>query len=542
MKKIYTIIISVLFFFSNAYSQSWSWLSSTGNTGNDLVKNISFDSSGNSYVTGIFKQTMFAGPNQISSFGGDDFFIASYDEQGSLRWARSGGGTADDGFTIISATDPFGNTTVALGGSGSVHFGAFHLTNILNDITLLRYDSSGNIIFATSYGSISNDVPMGLASDTLGNFYVTGFFNNNAQFGTTTLSSYGLTDFFLAKFDDTGNPLWAKRGGGSSYDAGTGVAIDRYNHVCVTGYFNDLANFDGQFVTSEGGDDILIASYDPDGNLNWINTGKGSGTYDIGNKIDVDRYGNIYVAGQFEDTITFGSFTKSSIGSIDAFIAACDSAGNFKWVSSYGGGGEDVAFEIDVLENGNMFFSGYFSQTASFGTNTLISNGAKDMFTACNLSSGLLYWVKQNGGTGDDIARSIRARSESECFVGGSYSDYVSFDNFNFNSLGGLDFFAGKMSTPVSGVPLISEQATFSVFPNPVMTGDLVTIDVSAIAKGEFSICIFDNSGSLVIDNTIRSNHATHTFMFPSVNAGLYHIRLIDSNGKMSVARIIIQN
>ncbi|MFZ7145214.1 MAG: hypothetical protein ACO1G6_07715 [Bacteroidota bacterium] len=169
-----------------------------------------------------------------------------------------------------------------MGGSGSLHFGAFHLTNILNDITLLRYDSSGNIIFATSYGSISNDVPMGLASDTLGSFYVTGFFNNNAQFGTTTLSSYGLTDFFLAKFDDTGNPLWAKRGGGSSYDAETGVAIDRYNHVCVTGYFNDLANFDGQFVTSEGGDDILIASYDPDGNLNWINTGKGSGTYDIG--------------------------------------------------------------------------------------------------------------------------------------------------------------------------------------------------------------------------------------------------------------------
>lgn len=211
-------------------------------------------------------------------------------------------------------------------------------------------------------------------------------------------------------------------------------------------------------------------------------------------------------------------------------------------MSSYGGGGEDVAFDIDVLENGNMFFFGYFSQTASFGTNTLISNGAKDMFTACNLSSGLLYWVKQNGGTGDDIARSIRARSESECFVGGSYSDYVSFDNFNFNSLGGLDFFAGKMSTPVSGVPLISEQTTFSVFPNPVMTGDLVTIDVSAIAKGEFSICIFDNSGSLVIDNTIRSNHATHTFIFPSVNAGLYHMRLIDSNGKMSVARIIIQN
>ena len=71
------------------------------------------------------------------------------------------------------------------------------------------------------------------------NAYATGFFQgSSADFGNTTLSSSGSTDVFVAKLDSSGNWLWAKRAGGSTYDdSGYGIAVDSSGNAYVTGHF-----------------------------------------------------------------------------------------------------------------------------------------------------------------------------------------------------------------------------------------------------------------------------------------------------------------
>ena len=243
MKNLILLILINFIISDQCYSQNWSWIGTDGHSDNESVKYVSVDSSGNSYIIGVFSQPMFYPPNRITSRGGDDFFIASYDPNGNLKWAKSGGGVADDGWSMYSITDSLGNTTVALSSIGQVQYDSVTLYNQQYDINLLKYDSTGNLLFAKSYGGASTDIASGGALDSLGNFYLTGFYMNTIVFGSTILVSNGQTDFYLAKFDNTGNVIWAKNGGGISYDGGTGIAIDKYNHVYVTGYFSDVADF-----------------------------------------------------------------------------------------------------------------------------------------------------------------------------------------------------------------------------------------------------------------------------------------------------------
>jgi len=541
MKKFILTLSTVFGFIQFCSSQSWSWVNSGGNSDLDAVKNVSIDSSGNSYIIGVFSQTIFAGANQLTSFGSDDFFIAKYNSLGVLEWARSGGGSSADGYSMSSATDSVGNTIVALAAIGNVQFGTYNLTNTLNDITLLKYDATGNLIFARSYGSNSNDVPIGVALDQQGNIFVAGFFANTISFGSISLNSFGLTDSYLAKFDSDGLPIWAKQAGGTSYDAGAGIAIDKYNHVYFTGYFNSNANFDGQSLSSSGGDDIFIASYDSNGNVRWAKSGDGSGAYDIGNKLSCDINGNVYTIGQFEDTIAFGGLTSVSNGMLDVFIVKADSSGTFKWLNTYGGPADDVGYDIDVLENGTMYYSGLFNDACAFGSTTLTSIGGMDMFIASNFSDGSMFWVKQEGGPGDDIARSIEVKNETECYVAGSFSDLVPFNNFNLQSNGLADFFVGKMAAPLSSVFEIGLNESIAIFPNPAASGQQIYFEFKNEQGKQFRLELIDRLGSVIAKADYFGIDVLANFTLPNVSNGIYFVRIIQSDGKIFSSKISIQ-
>ena len=67
-----------------------------------------------------------------------------------------------------------------------------------------------------------------------------------AMFGTIRLISYGpygYSDIFVAKYDLTGNCLWANQAGSSSAEKGTGISVDAVGNSFVIGYFFNTATF-----------------------------------------------------------------------------------------------------------------------------------------------------------------------------------------------------------------------------------------------------------------------------------------------------------
>src|SRR5205085_2314896 len=116
--------------------------------------------------------------------------------------------------------------------------------------------------------------------DTDGNSYISGGFTSTANFDGLTVSSAGKTDLFLAKYNAAGAIQWVKRAGGLLDDASRGgsrLAVDRAGNFYVHGPFQDGAVFESTVLTSKGGNDVFTAKFNSQGNLLWVRQAGGLG-------------------------------------------------------------------------------------------------------------------------------------------------------------------------------------------------------------------------------------------------------------------------
>ena len=105
-------------------------------------------------------------------------------------------------------------------------------------------NSTSTWAWAVKAGSSDEDYGNGIAVDSVGSAYVSGYFQGTAAFGITSLTSSGAKDIFVAKLSSSGSWLWAVKAGGSGEDGGEAIAYDSSGGVYVTGYFeSDSATF-----------------------------------------------------------------------------------------------------------------------------------------------------------------------------------------------------------------------------------------------------------------------------------------------------------
>jgi len=304
------------------------WAKRAGGTNWDEASSVAVDDSGNIYVAGYFYSPIITfGSITLMSAGNVDIFLAKYDANGNVLWAKRAGGMSEDGAYSV-AVDASGNIYMAgWFESLTITFGSTTLTNAgWENIFLAKYDANGNVLWAKRAGGTNHDWAASVAVDTSGNIYVAGSFNSSTiTFGSDTLTNAGGYDIFLAKYAPNGNVLWAKSAGGTSYDVVISVAVDASGNIYVAGYFKSptltLGSTTLTNASAWGCADIFLAKYDTSGNVLWAKSA--GGTYDdSANSVVVETSGNVYVAGEFQSpTITFGSTTLTNAGGRNIFLA-----------------------------------------------------------------------------------------------------------------------------------------------------------------------------------------------------------------------------
>ena len=390
MKKRTFILLGLLLIAVCAFAQApeWQWATQAGGTNSDEAKTITTDDAGNIYVTGYFCGTATFGSYSLTSSGIDDIFVAKMDAVGNWLWATQAGGPYNDegdGITI----DDAGNSYVTGLFRGTATFGSYSLISSGSyDIFVAKMDAIGNWLWATQAGGTSWDQGYGITIDYAGNSYVTGLFRDTVTFGSYSLISSGSYDIFVAKVDSVGNWLWATQAGGINWDQGYGITIDDAENCYVTGYFEGSATFGSYSLISSGDTDIFVAKMDAVGNWLWVTKAGGIFT-DEGSAITIDDAGNSYVTGFFRGTATFGSYSLTSSGYRDIFVARMDAVGNWLWTTRAGGIGWDEGYGITIDDAGNSYVTGIFRETVAFGSYSLTSNGSFDIFVA-KLNSSVL--------------------------------------------------------------------------------------------------------------------------------------------------------
>jgi len=506
MKKTFLLFILALCSLALfAQNEDWLWAKQAGGISGDKGYSIAVDAYGNSYITGYFRESATFGTTTLTSSSdyGSDIFVAKMDINGNWLWAKQAGGTDYHGGYGI-AVDANGNSYVTGYFSGSATFGTTTLTSSgYDDIFVAKLDSSANWLWAKQAGGTSSDIGYGIAVDAYGNSYVTGYFKSSScSFGTITLTSSGYEDIFVAKLDINGNWLWAKQAGGTSEDGGTSIAVDANGNSYVTGSFKESANFGTTTLTSSGSWDIFVAKIDHNGNWLWAKQAGGTDN-DGGISIAVDDNGNSYVTGGFYgSSCSFSTITliNSSIEYSDIFVAKIDYNGNWLWAKQAGGTGYDAGYGIAVDTNGNSYVTGEFDGSATFGTTTFTSSGGSDIFVAKLDSNGNWLWAKQAGGTDDDYGKGIAVDNNGNSYVTGYFWSSATFGTTTLTSSSdyGSDIFVTKLGE-VNSIDLpdiISFNGIRSIYPNPF--NPLTTIDYEISMPADVKIEVYNNRGQLV--------------------------------------------
>lgn len=252
--------------------------------------------------------------------------------------------------------------------------------------------------------------------DGLGNIYTTGYFSGVVDFdrgpGICKLESQGGNDIYIVKYNAFGNLLWAKRIGGIRNDWGYSLTLDANYNVYVTGEFSGLVDFDPGYssITFQAlGYEAFVLKLNGAGNFVWAKALNGTG-FSSGTSIAVDNIGNVYTAGTFYKTIDFDpGVNDNSITGIgehnDIFLLKLNPEGNFEWVRTMGGDGEDYVSSIAIDNSNNVMMTGWNYGQAIFGKYTLNPNqGGEHIFISKIKANGEI-WAKSIGsGRGYSIA------------------------------------------------------------------------------------------------------------------------------------------
>lgn len=368
----------------------------------------------------------------------------SFAQTPTWTWTKGATGTGtDEGYGVC--TDSIGNIFITGGfASPTITFGGFPLTNSgAFDIYLAKYNTSGNVLWAKSFGGPSGEFANYVAADNSGNVYFTGgFCSPSITFGTYTLTNSNSPSFnvFVVKCDSSGNVKWAKSAGNSSGPQGLSIVADNAGNAYVTGYFgvSSPITFGGVTLTNSGGQDCFLVKYNSFGNVVWAKAFGGTAN-DFGAGITTDNKCNIYLTGYYtSSSATFGThlITNSNSGFEDAFIAKCDSSGNVLWAKTIGGANAERGMSI-TNHNGIGYVSGYFSSSSmAIGNYTLTnSNSNQDVFIFKYDSIGNIRWAKGAGGNGIDYGFSVSADTSDNVYMTGRLSSSsITFGSTTLNA------------------------------------------------------------------------------------------------------------
>ncbi len=353
---------------------------------------LAIDPSGNVIIAGWFSGALNMGSGDwIASTTTQHAFIAKYSPAGVHQWSLRFG----DGWTLAPgvdvAVDSGGNAvlagTVASASGGTAHLdfgGGSHENQGSNDLFVAKFSPAGAFVWDKYVGDANSQTLADVAVDGADNIIVTGSFATSLNLGGATLTSSGPSDNYLAKFSAAGAHVWSKNFGDALIDA---IDADTAGGCVLAGFITGTVDFGGGALTTAGGQDVVVARFDPSGNHLWSKRFGGVGTQRC-TAVKYDDRDAIMISGLASSSIDFGGGTLTSAGQSDIFAARFSSAGVHEWSRLFGSTSPDQSFAVTTFSSHFAIVAGEFATSINFGGSTLI-NAMSGMWDICIARFGL---------------------------------------------------------------------------------------------------------------------------------------------------------
>ncbi len=312
-------------------------------------------------------------------------------------------------------------------------------------------------------GGVPSDKAITVKADTAGNILVSGYFQDSINLGNgVALTPKGNgKEAFVVKYNDQGIAQWGISGGRYFDDRVLGMDLDRAGNTFFTGTCWNSIELNGIALNNPPNtccDQCFVYKADVNGNILWGNMAGGNGD-DQGLDIATDYNGNSYVAGFMNSggTMVFGdtmNVTGVNTGThvYNYWVGKLDSVGNWKWATTFGNLPWDPAankyVERDIAirlgEDGDIYVTGGFDGTRTFGNTTLTSVGGTDVFLLKMTTDGVIQWAISGGSDEDDWANGVATDSLGHVYITGEHRDSMYFGTVLIKNFKRRDVFVAK--------------------------------------------------------------------------------------------------
>jgi hypothetical protein len=362
------------------------------------------------------------GSSMVLGIAGTYLSVMKLSSLGNQEWLQKAAGASGFRGTAI-ATNSDGSAVITGEFLSTVVFGSVTLQSTVGgkDIFVAKISSTGTWLWATKVGGEGPETAGQLSLAEDGSAMITGAFQESVAFNSTTLTSSGRSDAFVAKISSTGTWLWATKAGGVMDDVMTAQAVLSDGSVVVGGYHNSSTISFGTIALD--GSRWFLARLNSLGEWSWaINIGAESQISSIASAPE----NAVLIAGHFSGSSQFGTSTLTSNGIADIYVAKISSSGTWLWVAQAGGGGMDYCFSISRLSDGSAILTGQFERSATFGSARITELGSADVFVAKISVTGSWLWASSFGSITLDRGYGVATFSDGSAVMTGN-SNYGGF-------------------------------------------------------------------------------------------------------------------
>jgi len=438
------------------------WAKRAGGLNQDAGRATTTLSDDSTVITGYFTDTATFGEDEINetqlvSNGEGNVFIARYNPDGTLVWAKSTScENSSSAFGITTLSD---DSTVITGFyNESITFGEGEPNETVLEMSgyaclfVSRFNPDGTLAWAKRVFGDYRNVGYAITSLSDDSTIVTGYISGTSIFGYNEPNETILEkavigrDTFVARFNPDGTLAWVKRPEARYSDRGWDLTTLSDDTFVVTGEFSGDAVFgegdpNETNLDNDGVTHLFLARYNPDGTLVWAK--QPGGAFSCGEGITTLSDDSQVVTGWILGPVIFGEGEPGetfldSLGDGDVFIAHYNPDGSLVWAKQAGGTQDEKGSGATTLSDNSTVIIGRYENSATFGIGeanetVLIAEGAMDIFLARYDPDGTLAWVKRAGGAGPydgDHGTSVTTLSDDSTVSTGVFMGSATFGEY----------------------------------------------------------------------------------------------------------------
>jgi hypothetical protein len=426
------------------------WSKRFGQAGSVTAYDLAVGPAGEVVFVAALEGTVDFGGGPLTSSGAErDFVLVKLSADGTWAWQRQiPCGTNDESLPRV-AVDGGGNVVFTVGFSGAIDPGSGPITSAgILDILLARYDAGGTLLWSKHWGDAALQIPLDVGVDSTGAVLLTGGIDGTVDYGGGPLAVNGDYDVLLAKYDPAGGHIFSKRFGNAAEQIGVTLGVAANDDVVLAGSFESTLDFGSGPIQSAGSFDYFLARFGPDGSSIYSKR-FGDGGYQFSNSLalSVTASGEAVLAGSLEGALDFGGGALMSAGSADVFVAGFGASGAHVFSKRFGDGTSQRAYGVAHFDPGRIAITGAAQGTSDLGGGPLVSAGGFDaLLGTLEAATGAPVWSRLYGDAAGQRGIRVARAPTNHLVVLGTMGGTVDLGNGPLTTVGTSNIFLAKIA------------------------------------------------------------------------------------------------